>query len=112
MSIIGARMRTPATSVSNVRPNSPSKCDTSVEAPLMLGLTIGMHEHDRGSVDAVGAGALEIAAHGGEVGLDFDRAVGAHALVNLECALVEHFRLDDMARKDLRPRLVSDPQRV
>jgi len=31
ISIIGARMRTPATSVSNARSYSPAKCDTSVE---------------------------------------------------------------------------------
>ena len=35
MSIIGARMRTPATSVSKARSYSPSKCDTSVEVPPM-----------------------------------------------------------------------------
>ena len=35
MSIIGARMRTPATSVSNARSYSPAKCDTSVEVPPM-----------------------------------------------------------------------------
>ena len=32
---MGARMRTPATSVSKVRSYSPSKCDTSVEVPPM-----------------------------------------------------------------------------
>jgi hypothetical protein len=35
MLIIGARMRTPATSVSNARSNSPAKCDTSVDVPPM-----------------------------------------------------------------------------
>src|SRR5262249_7750153 len=35
MSIIGARMRTPATSVSNARSYSPSKWDTSVDVPPM-----------------------------------------------------------------------------
>ena len=35
MRIIGARMRTPATSVSKARSYSPSKCDTSVEVPPM-----------------------------------------------------------------------------
>ena len=35
MLIIGARMRTPATWVSNTRSNSPEKCDTSVEVPPM-----------------------------------------------------------------------------
>ena len=35
MLIIGARMRTPATCVSNARSNSPAKCETSVEVPPM-----------------------------------------------------------------------------
>jgi hypothetical protein len=35
ISIIGARMRTPATSVSKARSYSPSKCATSVEVPPM-----------------------------------------------------------------------------
>ena len=35
ISIIGARMRTPATSVSKLRSYSPEKCDTSVEVPPM-----------------------------------------------------------------------------
>ena len=35
MLIIGARMRTPATSVSKTRSNCPLKCDTSVEVPPM-----------------------------------------------------------------------------
>mgnify|MGYP003694136373 CR=1 FL=1 len=32
---MGARIRTPATSVSNARSYSPSKCDTSVDVPPM-----------------------------------------------------------------------------
>ncbi len=51
-------------------------------------------------------------AHGGEIRLLLDRAVGAHALVDLDDALVEHVGLDDMAGEDLRPRLVADAQRV
>ena len=47
-----------------------------------------------------------------EIEFTLDRAVGAHALVDLGDALVEHFRLDDVAREDLWPRLVADPQRI
>ena len=43
-----------------------------------------------------------------EIGLPLDRAVGAHALVDLDRALVQHLRLDDVAGEDLRPRLVAD----
>ena len=35
MRIIGTRMRTPATSVSNERSYSPAKCETSVDVPPM-----------------------------------------------------------------------------
>ena len=41
-----------------------------------------------------------------------DRAVGAHALVDFGDALVQHVGLDDLARENLRPRLVADLQRV
>mmetsp|Transcript_5844 Transcript_5844/g.16555 ORF Transcript_5844/g.16555 Transcript_5844/m.16555 type:complete len:220 (+) Transcript_5844:98-757(+) len=39
MLIMGARMRTPATSVSSVRSYSPAKCATSVEVPPMSNVT-------------------------------------------------------------------------
>ncbi len=58
------------------------------------------------------ARALELGAHGGEIGLRLDGAVGAHALVDLDDALEQHFRLDDVAGEDLRPRLVADLERV
>ena len=56
--------------------------------------------------------ALELGAHSREIGLALHRAVGAHALVDLDDTLVEHLRLDDVAGEDLRPRLVADLQRV
>ena len=56
--------------------------------------------------------ACEIGAHRVEIGRALDRAVGAHALVDLGDALVEHVRLDDVAGEDLRPRLVADLERV
>ena len=80
--------------------------------PFVLRIAVGVHEDDRDRVDAVGLGALQIAPHGGEIGRALHRAVGAHALVDLDDALVEHVRLDDVPGKDLRPRLVADLQRV
>ena len=47
-----------------------------------------------------------------QVGLVLDRAVGAHALVHFDDALVEHLRFDDVACENLRPRLVADLERV
>src|SRR4029078_12098891 len=37
-----------------------------------------------------------------------DRAVRTHAFVDLDDTLIEHVRLDDVAREYLRPRLVTE----
>ena len=79
---------------------------------LVLRKAVGVHEHDRHRVDAVGFGRIEIGAHGGKVGRALHRAVGAHALVDFRHAFIEHVGLDDLARKNLRPRLVTDLERV
>ena len=55
---------------------------------------------------------FELGAHRGEIGRALDRAVGAHALVDLDDALVEQLRHDDVLGEDLRPGLVADAQRV
>jgi len=47
----------------------------------MLGIAIGVHEHDRHRLDAVGERAFERGARVGEIELFFHRAVGAYALV-------------------------------
>ena len=41
-----------------------------------------------------------------------DRAVGAHALGYFHHPLEQHLRLDDVPGKDLRPRLITDLERV
>ena len=79
---------------------------------FVLRVAVGVHEHDRHRLDAVAHGRFEIAPHGGEIGRALDGAVGTHALVHLGDALVEQFRLDDLARKNLRARLVADLERV
>ena len=56
--------------------------------------------------------ACKIGAHGVEIGLVLDRAVGAHALVDFGDALIEQFRLDDFERENFRPRLIADLERV
>ena len=76
---------------------------------LVRRIAIGVHEHDGDRADAVLLRALEFGAHGGQIGRLLDGAVGAHALVHFDDALIEHFGLDDVARENLRPRLVADP---
>jgi hypothetical protein len=59
-------------------------------------------------IDAVGLGAFELAAHAVEIDVALHRAVGAHALVDFDDALVQHVRLDDLLGENFRPRLVAD----
>ncbi len=82
------------------------------DAFFVIAVAIGVHQHDRDGENAVGFGALKLAAHGIEIERAFHRAVGAHTFVNLDDALVQHVRLDDVLGKNLRPRLVADAQRV
>jgi hypothetical protein len=79
---------------------------------LVLGIAIGVHQHDRDRIDAVALRRLELAAHRVEIERALDRAVGAHALVDFGDALVEHVGFDDVPRKNFRPRLIADLQRV
>ena len=78
----------------------------------MIAVAIGVHQHDSDGADAVGKRALQFDAHGRQIELALHGAVGAHALVDLDDALVEHVGLDDVLGEDFRPRLVADAQRV
>jgi hypothetical protein len=82
------------------------------DRPFVVAVAVGVHQDDRDGADAVFLRARELRAHRVKVDLALDRAVGAHALVHLDHALVEHVRLDDVPGEDFRPRLVADAQRV
>ena len=81
---------------------------------LVLGIAIGVHEDDRDRVEAVALCARASArAHGVEIGRaprPFRRR--ARARRSRSTLGVELLRLDDVAREDVRPRLVADLQRV
>ena len=81
-------------------------------ALLVIGIAVGVHEHDGDGLDAVGHRLFERGAHGVEIKLALDGAVGQHALVDLDDALEQHLRLDDVLGENLRPRLVADAKRV
>ena len=81
-------------------------------APLVLGIAIGLHEDDRDRLDAGGQRRRQLGPQRNDIRLLLHRAVGAHALVGLDDTLVEHFRLDDVAGKNLRARLVADLERI
>ena len=57
---------------------------------LVRRVAIGVQEHDGDRLDAVGERRGQRGAHGREIELLLHRAVGAHALVHLDDALVEH----------------------
>src|SRR5690349_24332830 len=78
----------------------------------MLRVAVGMHEHDSNRVDAVRLRGDEVSAHRRNTWLLFDRSIGADAFVNFCHALIKHVRLDDLAGKNLRPRLVTDLERI
>jgi len=75
-------------------------------------MPICVHEHDRDRRNAVRVCRSERGAHFGEIGNALHGAIGAHALVDLDHTLVEHVGLDDVARKNVRPGLIADPQRI
>ena len=82
------------------------------QPPLVGVVAIGVHQNNGDRADAVGFGAFELAPRRCNIEFALDSAVGAHALVELDHALVQHVRLDDVLGEDFRPRLVTDAQRV
>ena len=79
---------------------------------FVIGMAVGVHENDRDRLDSVGLDGVQLPTHSREIGFTLHRAVGTDALVDFNNTLVEHVRLDDVAGKDFRPRLVADLQCV
>ena len=79
---------------------------------FVIAVAVGVHQHDGDSVDAIPLGASQLGAHRVEIERTLHGAVGAHPLVDLDDALVQHVGLDDVLGEDLWPRLVTDAQRV
>ncbi len=82
------------------------------DQPLVRGIAIAMHQHDRRGADAGGEGGGEIGAHARFVGRAQDLALGGDALVDFDDALVERLGQHDLASEQLGPVLVADAQRV
>ena len=79
---------------------------------FVLGEGVSMHEDDRDGCDAVGARGPKRRYRRRVIERGLDRAVGAHTLGHFGDARIEHRRLLDAPREDLRPRLVTDLQCV
>ncbi len=67
-----------------------------------------MHEDDGDRLDAVRAGAFEVAAYRCQIGRRPHGAIGAHAFGDLDDTLEQHVGFDDVAGKDFWPCLVAD----
>ena len=79
---------------------------------FVVAVAVGVHQNDGDGVDAVKLRAKKLGAHRVEIERALHGAVGAHPLVNLDDALVQHVGLDDVLGEDFRPRLIADAQRV
>ena len=79
---------------------------------LVLGMLEAVHEDDGDGIYPVGLRLLHGGAQAAFVERPLHRAVGAHPLVDLHDALVEHLRQHDLLGEDVGPRLVGDAQRV
>ena len=79
---------------------------------LVLGVAVGVHEHDRDRVEALRAPLSQRHAHRLGVGRGLDGPVGQHALVDLDHARIKLFGLDDGLGEDFGARLVADLERV
>jgi hypothetical protein len=82
------------------------------DALLMLRVAVGVHEHDGDGLDTVVERARKLGANALQLQLQFDRTVGADALLHFGDPLEQHLRLDDVLCKNLRPRLVADAERI
>ena len=79
---------------------------------LVRRIAIGVHEHDRDGVVALGSRIGERGAHALKVGRRLDRAVGANALIDLDDAGIKLLGLYDVAREYARARLIADLERI
>ena len=79
---------------------------------FVLGEGVSMHEDDRDGCDALGARGAERRYRRRVIERHFDRAVRTHAFRHFGDACIEHRRLLDAPRENLRPRLVADLQCV
>ncbi len=79
---------------------------------LVRGIAISVHEHDRDGVVALSARVGERGPRALRVGRRLDRAVGAHALVDLDDAGIKLLGLYDVFREYARARLVANLERI
>ena len=82
------------------------------ERSLVFRIAVAVHQHDGAGADAVGVRRAQVAFGGGEIELPDRVTMRAHALVDLDHALVEHARQHDPAYEELRTVLIGDAQGI
>ena len=82
------------------------------ERQLMRVVAIAVHQHDRQRAPAARQTRREIGLGLGQVDRPLDRAVGAHALLDLDHVGVQHLGQHDVPGEDVGAVLVADAQRV
>ena len=79
---------------------------------LVVGEAEAVQQHDGDGAEAFVERRLQARPRGGLVQRPQHGPLDTHPLVDLDDAVVEGFRLDDVALEQLGPRLVADPQGV
>ena len=79
---------------------------------LVIGPAPAVHQHDGERAVAGGIGRLQVRARLRLVERPHHLPAGSHPFLDLHDMLVERLGQDDVARENVGPRLVADPQRV
>jgi hypothetical protein len=79
---------------------------------LVLRIAVSVHEQDGGGANAAASDRLRLGTDPREIGRPQDLAIGGHALVDFDHAIIEHRRQANVTGKNLGPILVADAKRI
>ena len=82
------------------------------ENALVLRITVAVHEHDRAGANALRMRRAQLDLGASKIDHPYDFAMGSDALVDLDHALVDRTRKNDLADEKLGPVLIRDAQRI
>ena len=82
------------------------------QSALMRRVGPSVHQRDSNGVETVGAKRGQQGCCGRFIQRAKECSVGTNPLVNFDRAVVQHRRQNNMARKNIGPRLVADPKRI
>ena len=82
------------------------------ENALVLRITVAVHEHDRAGANALRMRRAQLDLGAGKIDHSYDFAMGSDALVDLDHALVDRTRKNDLAHEKPGAVLIRDAQRI